>query len=82
MIVANGNVNGNGKRWHESSVVVWRLISLVVGLIVVIGSMAGAKVMDNGSRVNDIEVRVSAIKAQYDDIKERLIRIENDLTGR
>ena len=80
--MANGNGNGNGKRWHESSVMVWRLISLVVGLIVVIGSMAGAKVMDNGSRVNDLEMTVSAVKAQYDDIKERLVRIENNLTGR
>ncbi len=80
--MANGNGNGNGKRWHESSVVVWRLISLVVGLVVVIGSMAGAKVMDNGSRVNDLEMTVSAITAQYDDIKSRLTRIEDKLNGR
>ncbi len=80
--MANGNGNGSGKRWHESGVVVWRLISLVVGLIVVIGSMAGAKIMDNGGRVNDVEMKVSAVKAQYDDIKERLVRIEDNLNGR
>ena len=83
------NESGSGRRWHDSSKVVWGLIAFmgslfsVVGLLVaVLVSMAWGVVQSNGERVNELEKIVPVVQAQNEDIKGRLGRIEDKLNGR
>ena len=84
-----GNENGNGRRWYDSAKVVWGLFAAIGGLfgtmgflLILLGSIAWGMVQSNGQRVNELEKLMPVVQAQNEDIKGRLVRIENKLNGR
>ena len=76
----------NGRRWTDSTKIIWGLFGTIGFLVAVLGAVAwgmiqtnGNGIESNGDRINDVEKIVPVMQEQYKGIVKQLVRIEDKI---